>query len=145
MWDLSKIYKKWTNKIVIVTSILVVIGMNADSVRIVNVLYTDDEVRTAVAAATTNYVEKYSPPITSTADTLNTEVLSQQVKALKNNVSEIKLLPVGWWSEPAHWNSFEWVLLKILGLSLTIGAVSLGAGFWYDFITKFLSFNKKST
>lgn len=144
MWDLSKIYRKWTKKIVIITSVVIVLILNVDSVKIVKTLYTNDDIRQATVAATEKFVENYSPTPTNSSDTLNTDVLKAQIAAVKKNVDEVQLLPVGWWNEKPMIKDFEWVSLKFLGLLLTIGAVSLGSGFWYDFITKFLSFKKGS-
>jgi hypothetical protein len=58
---------------------------------------------------------------------------------LYKDINATKVLPIGWHSEilPGRpgWdpkeNAFTWWLMKVIGLILTVGAVSLGSTYWY--------------
>lgn len=81
-------------------------------------------------------------------DSLNVEDFKIQFTQLKEDIEEAEQMPIGWNSEPLPWNDhfpedrsvFWWVLSKILGLAITIGATSFGATFWYDILRNLLTF-----
>lgn len=58
---------------------------------------------------------------------------------LYKDINATKVLPIGWSSEilpgSPGWDSkssgFSWWLMKVIGLILTVGAVSLGSTYWY--------------
>jgi hypothetical protein len=85
----------------------------------------------AAVAEDTNVVRS----IKSTLDTLYTDI------------NAMKVLPIGWSGEvmpgqPGYADTkspFLWWLLKIVGLTLTIGAVSLGSTYWYRQLKSLLS------
>ncbi|MFN8397565.1 MAG: hypothetical protein U0176_23295 [Bacteroidia bacterium] len=79
---------------------------------------------------------------------------AQDLRAIKGNfdllyrdINAAKVLPIGWESEIKPWNPgwdkskspAEWWLVKIAGLILTVGAVSLGSTYWYKQLQSLLS------
>jgi hypothetical protein len=58
-----------------------------------------------------------------------------------NTLSQFEI-PLGWTVLPQ--TAFGW-FLKAIGLVLTALAISLGAPFWFDFLSKILKFNPRSS
>jgi hypothetical protein len=61
-------------------------------------------------------------------------------------------VPLGWkdkpWKEvrePFWWDGFRDILSKLIGLLLTVLAVSLGAPFWFDLLNKFVNIRGTGT
>jgi hypothetical protein len=102
-----------------------VLSLNADTIRIAEHLWSDKTVRAAVVARA-NAVKSTEP--------VNLPDVGKQV-------GEIKQLevPIGWSVETRPHGAGEWIvrlLLKILGLLLTAAALTLGAPFWFDALSK---------
>ena len=64
-----------------------------------------------------------------------------QFGKLKNEDETVRVLPIGWQNFPEEGTSisFATVLAKVVGLILTSLAVSLGAPFWFDLLSKFMN------
>jgi hypothetical protein len=60
---------------------------------------------------------------------------------LKSDDENIRALPIGWQDFPDELTSGSFVTLvvKLVGLILTSLAVSLGAPFWFDLLSKFMN------
>jgi len=62
-----------------------------------------------------------------------------------NRLLEETKLQFGWWDEEGGWvvpNTAGGVVVKLLGLLITIFMISLGAPFWYDLLSKILRYRK---
>jgi len=127
-------YKRQTQWVLVVLALVLTLALNANSVTIGQQLYKDPTVRAAVVAqATSGNVSGQTSSSTPTAR-LNTAA---------NNVDAVHALgvPLGWpqsASDPAHVafdNVGDWVR-NLLGWIITIGAVSLGAPFWFDALSR---------
>lgn len=184
MEQVSDWYRKKMRIFVTLVSVVVVISMNADSVRLARELWYDNELREATIAAASDYVKvesaKYSsvntPVLTpskvladtvgdSTASRLATPVtkdtlettqdqiadFSNMLDSLKGDIKTAQMLPIGWATEVLPWQKawpqdkdndkdlFWWWLSKILGLLITIGAVSFGSTYWYSQLKSLLN------
>jgi hypothetical protein len=125
-------YKRYVQRIILIISIVLVASLNVDSINIAQTLWRLPTERTAVAAAAAAHPGNGSSP---------SESADQQIR----DIAALKL-PLGW--SPPHHNSavstdpqhlplgFAGWLIKLLGLALTILALSLGAPFWFDALTK---------
>jgi hypothetical protein len=124
-------YKRYVQRIILVISIVLVASLNVDTINIAQVLWRLPTERAAVAAAAAHAATGNSPG--KSAD--------QQVR----DITALKL-PLGW--TPPHLKSAistdpqhlpaglaSW-LIKLLGLALTVLALSFGAPFWFDALTK---------
>jgi len=116
-------YKRRVQLILAIIGTLVVCALNADSLAAGRVLWRDDAVRAAVV----KQAEQASQ------QEINDVELEEAVKQLD--------LPLGWTGsfgdEPTQLpNDFFAWLAKIAGLAMTIGAVMLGAPFWFDLLSK---------
>lgn len=138
MEDVSRMYKKRMRLFVGLVAIVVVGVMNADSVRLTRSLWNDDELRSATVNAAEQYVSKETIRLAA-VDSDSTKSFTSLMANVQNEIDEAHKLPLGWDSEPLPWqtdfpankNQTWWWLNKILGLLITIGAVSLGSTYWY--------------
>ncbi len=117
---------------VIILSLLLTLFLGADSIELAKALWTNAELRAVAVAKAQMAAQQESAEATVTD-------LFQELSDLT--------LRVGWWrmalpesSEPMVWIQF--VVLKILGLGLTVAAVSQGSSFWYDLLKKIVSPSK---
>ena len=137
-------YKRRSQRALFVIGLLVAIGLNIDTVRILRDLMTNKSKREAVVAIATNYA-KQPPP--------SGDVRSEFAPATKELGS--LGLPLGWppcaKCDQAKWKVADrcWLDcwkrnlaaaggLTIFGWLLTAFAVCLGAPFWFDVLNKFI-------
>ena len=141
-------YKRRVQKIVFVLGFVLAIFMNADSIAIFTNLANDRPLREAIVAAAKNYKNPTSEASTS-------------IDTLVNNVKSLDQLglPIGWgWAsilnhgkdiarnykaipkfDPDNFfNSLGVWFLKAFGWFITGMAVSLGAPFWFDILSKIM-------
>jgi hypothetical protein len=116
-------YKRRVHAILALIATVVVVLLNADTLAAGKVLWRDDAVRAAVVKEASD----------TAAGTLDDVALEQAVQKLD--------LPLGWevsfGDAPTQLPNdvLGWVQ-KVLGLLLTIGAILLGAPFWFDLLSK---------
>ena len=118
---LSGAYKRWSQLILWGIGLVFAIALNVDAVRIAESLWHDQTLRQLV-------VEQAQHATSSNAK-VNVHTAADPL----NNLP----LPLGW-GGPAGGlpNGFWDVLLKVLGILITSAAVSLGAPFWFDSLSK---------
>ena len=134
-------YKRYVQRIILVITIMLVACLNVDSVNIAQVLWRLPTERAAVAAAAAKQAGSGSSA-------------SQNADEVVRSISALKL-PLGWTpphitrvspagartvvvsTDPQHLplGTGSW-LIKLLGLLITVLALSLGAPFWFDALTK---------
>ena len=115
-------YKRYVQRIVLVLSVVVVLAINLDAINVAEDLWQVPAERTAVAQAAA------TGPAGRTTASVDDDVRS--VAALH--------LPLGWHlghsapHDPRNLPSGLGWLLKLLGLALSVVALSFGAPFWFD-------------
>ena len=134
-------YKRYVQRIILVITIMLVACLNVDSINIAQVLWRLPTERAAVAAAAARQAGSGSSA-------------SQNADEVVRSISALKL-PLGWTpphitrvspagartvvvsTDPQHvpLGAGSW-LIKLLGLLITVLALSLGAPFWFDALTK---------
>jgi hypothetical protein len=140
-------YKRRTQLILIGLGLALSIGLNVDSINIVNTLSHNSELRATVVAAAENYAKTPLPtptPGQSAADAGQQFRESvDRINRMRGEISGLGL-PVGW-----SWESITvdprgipasaggWAL-KLTGWLLTAFAVSQGAPFWFDMLNKII-------
>jgi hypothetical protein len=105
-----------------VAAVLVVV-LNADTIRIAQHLWTDNTVRSAVVAQAERAAEGED---------------FEGVAARVRGLDELAI-PIGWGAEARPDGARDWLvtaLAKALGLLLTAAALTLGAPFWFDLLSK---------
>jgi hypothetical protein len=110
-------YKRKVQVMLVVLAATVAIGLNVDTVHVATRLWSDQPTRTAVAAKA---VEQ-STSAQEAADT------SEQVRQLQ--------LPIGWGAGNAP-QGLGGTLRRIPGWLITVAALSLGAPFWFDLLSR---------
>jgi hypothetical protein len=134
-------YKRWTQKILLACAFVFVVLLNVDTVVLIQRFSSDKDLRAAVVAM----AEKASA--------------AQDVGEVSQSV-DVSAIPLGWtfelkdprcvpWKvEPgSNWAGrvFLAFVLKILGLLISVGAVSLGAPFWFDTLSKAINIRGAGT
>lgn len=106
-------------------AIVIALALNIDTIRIADHLWKDKTVRAAVVSRTQH------PPATAETTVTNVATSVGRLQQLK--------LPMGWWIESRPRGGWGWAsdaLLKVFGILMTAGALSLGAPFWFDMLGK---------
>ncbi|WP_033067319.1 hypothetical protein [Thalassospira australica] len=124
MTRISGWYKRKVKLIILCIAGVVVVATNASTIHVAEELWTNDALRTEIAAQATVAAGKENV----------TELESANLDALKS-------FPIGW-KQPsfsanvaAFFTGTEW-FKSIIGWLITIAAISLGAPFWFDLLGK---------
>jgi hypothetical protein len=123
----SGIYKQYLKWISLGVGLFIVALLNADSIAVGTALWKDSSLRAEMVESAKSALA--SSPSEACKDT-------DIVKKLNCLENEIRPLPLGWYAWPD--SSWHW-FWKIIGLFLSALAVSLGAPFWFDLLSKFVN------
>jgi hypothetical protein len=142
-------YKRQTQKIIFGIGLVVAVGFNIDTIEIVKTLSQDKNAREQMVALAKSYLD--TKPAFSSSDSTELDSLFIQIKKQVNG--EIQqtntIMGLGWESpknagkppqalkdakESPFYNPLAWI-----GWLLTMFAISLGAPFWFDLLSKFMS------
>src|SRR3954469_2633483 len=123
-------YKRQSQIILCVLAVAVTVGLNVDSLIIGQTLWKNDAVRSAVVNAAN---KQGGPGTTAPGGTTSLDTAAQ-------NVSDVKKLgvPMGWSEvarDPRHLAAKDWPG-KAVGWLLSFIALSLGAPFWFDTLSR---------
>ena len=119
-------YRRNVQRVLWITAAILVLLLNVDTVQIGRTLWTDDASRAAVVARAETAAQE---------DGENLD-LGETASSLE--------VPIGWnlfetGDEPGDIpNDAGGVIAKLLGLLITVAALSLGAPFWFDLLGKFV-------
>lgn len=135
-------YKRWTQRVVLAISIFLVFAANADTLMLAKRLTRDSALRASIVTAAEQVAQN---------DAANpAENIQARQELLK--VAETLNLPLGWmpgqndpYATEQVPDSFAGWLLKVPGLLISIFAVSLGAPFWFDTLSKFINLRGAGT
>jgi hypothetical protein len=124
-------YKRKVQISIAIIAALLAVGLNVDTVHIGTRLWKDPALRASVVAranaeSKTSATSKSSAGTSSPADSAAKEL--DKVKELD--------LPIGWGAGNAP-KSFGGGLRRVPGWILTIAALTLGAPFWFDVLSRF--------
>lgn len=148
MGRVSGWYKRWAQRRLLIAGAVLAVVMNVDSIAIARALYQDEPVRTAVVAQA----------VSAQGCPSGTESDPQACLSKQQDVLRKLSLPLGWnvaaattecrrpGQGAACWPGQLWeavagagfggILLKLLGWLLAAAAVSFGAPFWFDSLSK---------
>ncbi|PTR17424.1 MULTISPECIES: PspA/IM30 family protein [unclassified Nitrosospira] len=151
-------YKRWTQRVLLILATLLVLVSNADTVMLVQQLSTNDALRASLVAAAQEAVKTVPPPggaepsspepdSSAKRDNTTIQYILQQTQSLQ--------LPVGWSLDPKDPRYFQfpefsldfagWAFYKVFGLLISILAISMGAPFWFDTLSKFVNLRSAGT
>ena len=138
-------YKRWTQKILFVLAFVVVFATNADTLMLVQHLTSDAAARAALVNAAQEAANV--PAADGSSADARVNVVLDRAKELN--------LPLGWslsMNDPRHiplerstWDFTGWLFFKFFGLFVSAFAVSLGAPFWFDLLSKFVNIRGAGT
>lgn len=139
MEHVSAWYKRQTHKVVFALAVVVCILFNVDTIMITRTLSVNSALRESLTTVAMETVKK--PVDRASENSLAGEDLQKKIDQLG--------LPIGWAKTTASsldprgvptslWNFWEW-FYKVLGLLMSILAVSMGAPFWFDILKKLIS------
>lgn len=152
MRSVSEWYHRKSRWWSLITGTVLVVALNADTIRVAKTLWNDDELRETTAAAAQKFVAGMDSLYVADADTFNfgerTANFGKNIDAIEEAIGETNVFSIGWKQELKPWDdgfdktgnsAFMWWLYKVIGLCVTIGAVSLGAAFWYRALKKIIA------
>lgn len=113
MERLSGVYRRWSQVVVWITGLVIVLALNANTLRIAQTLWNDPSKRAAI--------------VSQAGAAQGSEKVSEANKAI-NDLP----LPLGW-SDGYHGWGWLWAAG---GLLITFAAISLGAPFWFDTLSR---------
>jgi len=152
--------QQYTRRFTLLTGVIVCIALNADTIEIAKYLYNNPQARASLAIKAdaaikdSTYIKqvaninKLATTVKDTATKQKLEVSAQQlVKTLNEKVADISAtkavlqdsLPLGWNASEFNlqgWDIIFFVLSKLIGLSVTVAAIMMGAPFWFDVLNK---------
>ncbi|MCI0440903.1 MAG: hypothetical protein L0177_17490 [Chloroflexi bacterium] len=130
-------YKRQAQLIVFGVALAVVVFLNADTIAISNALSRDDALRAAAVAAAERRAEQGVDAIGDSIESIRTELDSLN-------------LPIGWVRstegvvDPREVpGDFRGWLFKLFGFLITAFAVSLGAPFWFDALSRLVNIRSR--
>ncbi|MEK6373165.1 MAG: hypothetical protein AABO58_10760 [Acidobacteriota bacterium] len=135
-------YKRRAQRALFVIGLIVAVGLNIDTVRILRELMTNKAKREAIVAIATNYAKQPAGDITKEFDSVSTELGRLGLplgwpSCRKCDRQTVKILDPCWqscWKQ----NLSAAGGLTLVGWLLTAFAVCLGAPFWFDLLNKFM-------
>lgn len=132
-------YKKQTQKITLVVAFLVALSFNVDTIGIVKNLSVNPKLATEVVEMAAKYVKA-----TKASEVVTTKEADEQIKISFANAQKLvtknsdiqnanAVLGLGWNDIKS-----EEIYCSVLGCMLTALAISLGAPFWFDLLSKLM-------
>lgn len=121
----SGVYKRWMSLLTFVAALAVSVAVNADTIQIARTLWQDDAARTAAVASATRLAVPGADGKPALPDL--------------STIGNMLPLPLGWPTEAPFGDDPMAALSKVVGLLLTAFALSLGAPFWFDLLSRFVS------
>jgi hypothetical protein len=126
MERLSGVYKRRTQQVLLGVAVVVTLFSGADTLRMIDNLYTNPVPRSGLAAEAARQ-----------AGSGRTLEPSPSVSALVGELEPFDVLfGYGDMPEPFTPSWWRWGLAKLAGLPLTVLAISFGAPFWFDVLSK---------
>lgn len=128
MKKLSYWYKQKTKLIIFFVGVIVCGAFNLDTIMIARTLYSNQSLRDVI-------VQTAQKAAAEDPKNINIPEIEEKLQEAG--------FPLGWKHDPFPGNNpLAWWLYKIFGLLITSLALSLGAPFWYETLTRLLEFRK---
>jgi len=128
---LSGIYKRRLKWISLGIGFAIALAINADSLVVAKSLWADSSLRAEMAQTAQTIVQAGTPGNDQKPS------IDKVANNIKTAEEQLRPLPVGWDFGSRATSATFWAL-KIAGLVITAVALSLGAPFWFDLLSKFM-------
>jgi hypothetical protein len=143
MQRLSGWYARHAQLAAFVFASLITVSFNADALMIADALWQDESLRAAVVEkASAEASEKAREQAKAEPDAESASTTDPGIQAAADTLRRLDAFPLGWSTDtldprcvpgdPSGW------LAKLLGLGLTVLAITLGAPFWFDLLSRFV-------
>jgi hypothetical protein len=120
-------YKRWTQLTLLAIAAVLVVLANADTLNLINRLESDSALRASLVTAAQDVVKNNTNSINADSASVKTAIAKAETLGL----------PIGWSRAPwAATATPTQMIMKLLGLLMTVLAASLGAPFWFDTLSK---------
>jgi hypothetical protein len=141
----SGLYKRYLKWISLLVGLLIVGGLNADSVAVGRALWNDSSLRDQMVQQAKQFATGQQP-----ADDDAEKTVTKIATFVGKMEGHIRPSPIGWpdadftrgamsWEQMASQDGTLWLFGKFAGLLMTALAISLGAPFWFDMLSKFMN------
>ncbi len=130
---LSGAYKRKLKLVALIVGLVTAAALNADSLRVGKALWLDPALRTQIVGVADDYLKACGNDCLK--PDANLQSLTTVQEKIKSSQETLRPLPVGWPETP---EGLWWYIQKIAGLLVTGVALSLGAPFWFDLLSKFM-------
>jgi len=137
-------YKKWTQVVLLIITAVIVIGCNVDTINLTSALMNDKALREGLVVAAQDVAKNASASmIPNASGTLQPEESTKVAQQIQKQIGNLPL-PIGWGEyqkeiKVQQNNYLNYIVLKIAGLAITVFAISLGAPFWFDTLSKLIN------
>ncbi len=126
-------YKRKTQVWTVIIAVVLTLGLNADTIRILKTLWTDPTLRAQLVEKAKNRSDATEPSVAVQYKDKNNPLAPTAIKPVSKDELDTLGQVVGWnEKDRSTWPN------HLLGWILTIVAVSLGAPFWFDTLNKFM-------
>ena len=148
-------YKAHTQGLLFVIGLAIAIVFNVDSIRVARTLWVDRDMRQGMVAAASDYMQHNPPPaVQQTQDNGQAESVKTLASNMRSSVQAFRavanesLLPIGWVQGPRkYWKEIRADFpsaamdgsITFVGWLITAAALSLGAPFWFDTLSRFMT------
>jgi hypothetical protein len=145
MDNVSGWYKRKANAWLWVIAAVVCLALNADTISVGKTLWNDPTARAAMSDAAKNYATRKIAGTDAASATASPAEVKDELARVTKARDELEKLPVplGWCEDDCLPDDprrppteLYPVLLKIIGILISILAVSQGAPFWFDMLQK---------
>jgi hypothetical protein len=120
-------YQRYLKLISLGIGFILVAALNVDSVQVGKELWKDASLRAQMVQSGKELLAAQKSAAVSDA------------KGLADLESELRPIPIGWSTKQVQWDDPSWWLFKVFGLVFSALAVSLGAPFWFELLSKFMN------
>lgn len=135
-------YKRKTQVWTVLVAIAITLLANADTIQIAQRLWRDPVLRTAAVEEAKVRAQKPRPSVTveypNPDDPTNPQITSNEGNTVSPDEQALLGQVLGWQNAMQDMSKRAW-LERILGWTLTILAICLGAPFWFDVLNKFVN------
>lgn len=133
-------FKKKAQNAVFFFSVVMTIGLNVDSLKLMHYFYSNPLEAARVAEVAERVI---NDPATAQRVATDSATTTTLIREIGSSIKELKSLelPIGWpeWGKESFGDYFTKTNISIFGWLITIFAVSLGAPFWYDMLNKLVN------
>jgi len=141
MAPISGWYKRWAKVVLAIAGLVIAIAVNVDTLQVARGLYVDAPVRDAIVAESLNgtlcqHTEGLGPTASCVQDEVS-RLRADRLPVWYGAGCTVPMAAKACWTPTAR-SAFRWydVPVKLLGWLLTAFAVSFGAPFWFDALSK---------